>query len=828
MKTAEATDFVPFDWLEGNYGITSYGDVVFGIEVRMCDVYTMNESVTEVGLDSDAKSSEVNVIYHSWKLALSSLEDGVIVQKYNFFYSLPYEAFQDNGCLTRKWNDDKFKQRDVMFDKVYITVSFPLEKRSKNQKRKPLYNRVNEYKSFSNIPEKESMFRNFVSSVSQKGFMEDVRVLESQELLDLMYKVWNVDVHAEPLLNDIEKKDSGLIVGNKSVRILTSRKLAKNINGFTSANRTLTDSSKIESKTNYVNEVKLPTSYLFPIGMGMPFDHILVETIRRRNNDESESELTKEWKGLNFLVGLKIRDAINKRSNIDLYKDIRSKNDFKCADWSLTVIIADTDLELLEKKTNLVKDVSSKQLGILMAVENFNSWKQFYSCMPGCGNLSTNLRLGFVETFAYMTHLESFMRGNRDGVVFSDLFGRPFLQQLWMNDKVPSANAVVFGPTGQGKSVLINQMMDQFYWSNHFIFLIDVGGSYRRVTQLNKGVYIDSNDVTTLRFNPFLDCYCEDGKYYPELDYRGLADPLYVEYLCGLIMECWGLAEFKPELITVIGIWIRGFFRHYNENGGELNFDAFCGFVMSGAVPDNFKKYVDLDSFELQMKPFMKDGQLGFLLNAEQTYSVDNRWVAFDLAGVLKNKRLVSPVMLIIMQMFQRKIIEKFGERVCLWFDEAVDFLQGKSISGYIGESYRKIRKEGGQIGIITQSLDYLDHLDPLVKSSILTNSSIKIILDHGADEKMIKKYQEELKFSDSEAELMRHQTPVDGKLYRIPLIKFGGQKAFLCRIEISSETYALYQTTATEIKLIDELIRRCGSVEGAVKTFVEQKSKEL
>lgn len=826
MEAKEAIDFIPYDEIGADYVVSALGDVSFAFECRTVEAYTMANVVNE-GENIDPVDSVM--FYHNWKLALNKLPDGTVVQKYNFIYTIPYEEDLDSDSITKKWNEKHYSKRDIVLDKVYIVVSFKTAKSNKNPIRKSLINRVNSMNaSVQLINDAREKFIEFHKML--KDSFEYINVINGEGILDLFIDLWNQEYNSNKNLKDLSVKQTGIAVGEEYVTILSSRSKSDVVYAFTSSNRGVVPTEEIGNNTHYYKDGNLPVSYLFPIGIGMPVNHILVETIELCDKEVVESELTKEFKGLNPLAGMKNLDALNKRKQINEMKELRSDNQYRYAKWGVTVFVSGITEEISKTNAKIIRDTALRSLGMNMSIENFGAWRSFYYSMPGMGKLLENLRLDYLETLSYLTHVETFKKGNSNGIILVDQFGKPFKQDFWKNKHLTAVNGLVFGPTGQGKSVAVNHMLDQCYWNGDVIFILDVGGSYRRVTKLNNGLYIDSDNISNLKFNPFLECFSKNDKYYPDLDSAGEKDPIYLDYIVSLILSCWYLDE--PSIAKEVPMVLKGLVKEYflSYNNGtikKLNFDSFYSFIVNFDFDDKEVKYFDKSSFKLMLREYLSEGQYGFLLNAEFPLDANNRWVAFDLKGVNNSIELAAPVTIMIMQMFQRKLVENKGSRIRFWIDEAIDFLKSEGMADYIGSAYRKIRKEGGQIVIITQSIDYLDVLPEITKSSILSNTDIKILLNHKGKEAYFDKIQRDLGLTSDEMELLNNQTPYDGDKYRLVFIKYGTQKGYLARIEISKETFSLYQTNAEDVKLIDELIERYGgNVEMAASEFVELKEK--
>lgn len=831
-KRNEATDLMPFDYLGDNHAITAYGDVVFGCELEMIESFTMADSNES---ELDAASSEVNVFYHDYKTALSKLEEGTIIQKIVKVYSLPHKRNDSGGSKTRRWNEDMFIKRDVMFEKTYLLILMPFRQYKKGGKLGGIFSRVERFKGVEYIEEFISKYESFQTSL--ETVCQNIRQLNSNEIVDLYVDCWNLGEGNE-LLQPLEVVDSGLVVGNKNVAVLTSSKLPGSFDGFTKMNRSLTETNKLNKKsknnlTNYRSDVLLPTSYLFPLGIGLPIDHLLIETIKIEFSDEVDTRLSKESSSLNFLIGLRFQDAINKKNDINEIKLQKSEFNFKYASWGCTLILKHTDKSELANMVNLVTDKASKELGMVLAVHNSKAFKSFYAALPGCARINENLRLTFLEVCSYMTHIESFKRANSSGIVLVDLFGRPFVFDFWdeFNKYVEARNGVIYAPTGQGKSFLVNHLLDQSFWGGDFIFLIDVGGSYKRITALNNGTYIDSKNLENLRFNPFLDCYNKGGIYYPELDERGNKDSMYVDFIATLIVSCYDpTGELNSRgALDVLKRSVNQYFAKVNKESISVGFDSYYEFLKLNFFEENkeYSTHLNFNEFLLVMEKYKSNGAYGFLLNSDTTFDLTNRWITFDLVGVADKKELQGPTLLIVMNLFEKMKNIHYGNRVRMFIEEAVDFLQGGVFSDYIGGLYRKIRKYGGQVFIVTQSIEFLDKLDPLVSASIQTNSEIKIILNHAKVSFLYPRLIKDLSLSRSEAELIKNQTTLEDSKYRIGFMKFGSMKGFLFRHEVSPETFAMYQTNASEIKKIDDLIERTGNVVSAVETYIEDNNKD-
>lgn len=826
MEVVDSVDFLPYDHKGEDYVVTSYGDIVFAAEIRMIEAFTLGEDSGD-----ENKSSKVRMIYHTWKLALNGLPDDTVIQKYNFVQTSKYkEELSDTDGLTRQWNEKYYSDRDIVTDKGFIVVTFKGPKSLDNVRKAKLKDRIGRFTDIDfHVRESRDRFVEFYKLLSSEF---SLRPLLGNDIIDLFIDSWNCELGSSEseILRDIEVFPSGLSVGKDFISVLTSRKKVDIVNGFTGNPRGIVPSSDFENNTQYYKDNFLPCSYLFPIGLGSPIDHLLIETIMLCSRETVEKELKSERLWLNPLKGmLKSRDAMGKQNKIDDFIEIRAENGYRYAKWSANVLVKGISEEKSKSAAQKISEVSKKMLGLYMEFENFATWPNFYYSMPGLGKKTTNLRLDYLETISYLTHLESMKKGNPEGVVMVDQFGKPFKQAFWKTKDLEAMNAVVFGPTGRGKSVAVNVFLDHCIDNGDVVIIVDEGRSYKRLVEMKGGVFIDSAIQSSISFNPFMDCYKdESGKYYPNLDDKGEPDPKYLNYAVSLILTSWYKSAIPAkEVPEILKEFIKRYFSDFNIGKiDRLCFDSFYEFVLT-MNRDDFK-FFDFDSFTLVLKAYTTMGEYGYLFNNTTNVDIDNKVICFEMKHILKNADILTQVMLIINNLFQKKLSEYGGiVPVRFWIDESKDFLKHPMMAESIGDSYRKVRKEGGQVAIMMQSIDYLDEVAHQTKGYVLANADIRILLSHAGKENLFDTYQKELTLSDDEMNLLRNQSSADPSKYRMIFIKYGNAPGYLARVEISEESKAVYQTDRDKGRIVDKLIEESGSYKEGIEKYVKEYVKK-
>jgi len=846
--------YLPISELSSDFWITSYDTITFGYQFEMPEVYTLG-------------ILEASSFYEGFTNALKKLGNNVIVQKYSLFYTSKWESQYKGDSITRKWNDRKFDNRPIMDVDQFIFVSFYFGKQNlasnKNiysgKKLKKIVDRSYSSLTQDRIFEYRKQLAPFEISMglteyegqSSGGLCPVFKRMDQENMLHFLERYLSMDLRKEGTYDYVQYDfRDGFRVGSRNVSILSMRDMPSSFNPFTTANGVVADSKKYGTGEFYTNDMKMSTSFLFPLGIGLPCAHILAETYILINTERIEAILEQELSEIRFLTGLGRMDAIDKRDVVNQFIADTPRLEYSCCKYGFAVLLPHEKSKKVELTTSVI-DIAST-MGVKLYDETRGNLKAFMFNLPGAGHALADLKLGWLEAYVRATTLESYKNGNREGIQFVDLFGKPFLFDFWdeKTKYLEARNGMLFAPTGGGKSFLTNHLLDSCFDQGDYIYIIDVGGSYIRTTELNKGLYFDSKILTSFSFNPFdmctkkLEVVTQSGEkvwqYYPTKNSKNEDDPFFVDFLAMLVISIWyrssgttGLNKASTETKELLKDSIKLYYLAVNKGKiREINFDSYYHFVLSDFINElkneDSEDMFSMKSFKLMCRPFIKSGDYGFLLNAEKHISLDNRWACFDLVGLANSEDLKTPVMLILMNLVQSKLETLNGKRMRFFIDEAVDMLENPVFGDFLGGLYRKIRKMGGQVFIITQSIRYLDNLEPMISSSIFSNSHIKILLDHSADKEIIPTLQEKLSLTDAETALLYQMRVEKTRPYRIVFMKFGNLPGFLFRHEVSLETFAAYQTNPKEISQINEIKNRTGSIIPAIETFVENQTNSI
>ena len=310
--------------------------------------------------------------------------------------------------------------------------------------------------------------------------------------------------------------------------------------------------------------------------------------------------------------------------------------------------------------------------------------------------------------------------------VFVDISDEPMRRGITTN-----RNKCVIGPSGSGKSFMMNHLVRQYYEQGTHVVLVDTGNSYQglctlihRTTGGRDGIYYTYSEKEPITFNPF---YSENGVY--DLEKK--------ESIKTLLLTLWKREDEAPSRAEEVALSnaVTLYIEHLECDAAvEPSFDTFYEFVKTDyrAVLKAKKvreKDFDIAGFLNVLEPYYKGGEYDYLLNARQNPDLlQKRFIVFEIDAVKDHPILFPVVTIIIMELFISKMRRLQGQRKMLVIEEAWKALMKTGMADFVQYTYRTCRKFFGEAVVVTQELD--DLTSPIIKNTILNNSDCKILLD--------------------------------------------------------------------------------------------------
>jgi conjugal transfer ATP-binding protein TraC len=418
--------------------------------------------------------------------------------------------------------------------------------------------------------------------------------------------------------------------------------------------------------------------------------------------------------------------------------------------------------------------------------ETVGAWKIFKSDLPlapiylvRSKKLKTNNLVDFFPLFGAATGDEKpvCLLKTRLGTLYSM---NPYSSRL------SNYNALVTGSSGSGKSFANNFLMLQQIARGTRVYIIDIGGSYKKMTQVLGGQYFEINLSGDYVINPF-----------------ELKDPL-----------CTPSGERIKSLVSVIeqmvvdnGEKLSRFDRVQLEEALISVFDLVRSETNGTKSPvlSDLSKYClkhsdeSLKRIGKMLFPWTGKTPYGKLLDGSGKIEADRPIVAFDLKGLSQYPDLQS-VMIIILTNFILEHVEtdrSTPKRVLL--DEVWDLLKSPAASSFMEYAARTFRKTGSGITFITQGVEEI--VASGMGPAILNNTSTKLIMLQKGDTAVLRNT---LKLNSQELRLIQSLEQRKGQFSEGFLME--GESRQVIRIEPSPLEYWISTSDARDNQFIEHL----------------------
>jgi conjugation system TraG family ATPase len=446
----------------------------------------------------------------------------------------------------------------------------------------------------------------------------------------------------------------------------------------------------------------------------------------------------------------------------------------------------------------------------------------FMNSMPGnAGNIGADQMiltydmvaasfLNFEETFAYDGKSAlGLPLVNRNGSrVVVDVFAESGNSR--QRKAITGYNFFCLGPTGSGKSVLMNYLVRWAVESGAFVMLVDVGHSYENLCKnYLKGSYFSFGDDVPIQINPFV----------VESE---MPSERRLDMILKMLLKAWKGDDTPSKLDENIILQSISYYYNYVSSQKkeqiivQLCFNTYYEY-MAGIFRNkelqhlNTSNKFDINHFMDVLKIFYEGGIYGDILNASYDIDLKNeRFIVFELDNIKGNKVLFPLVVIYMMGTYEEILKEKLNQRKYLIIEEAWKAIMSDMFAEYIKEVYKTARKFKGTIGLVTQELDDIIS-SPIIKETVVTQSDIKFILSMAKYMKKIDKIAHVLSLEDKHVSMLlslnRDLKPDDR--FREILIQWTNEVYGVYGILLSNKEYWSYTTEAPEKNLVKYLYLR-------------------
>ncbi len=766
--------FFPILTIDDDMIISKSGAISLAFKVELPEVF----SISRENLDF------ISSIISS---SIENLPTGTIFQKQDYFFKKDSTLPVTDSTKYLPRSDNKFfYESPILKHECYLILSY-------NQKR-------NNKKTSLKKEEIEHFIKcssSFINKLNLSDFFE-IKQLQEKEIIDLLNSYFSLSnstsYHEE---EDYELSfDKGFQVKDNFVKIFSMENCSDLPQSFT---RYKKEKSYSTDRTDFF--IPFTHNYVFSISC----NHLYNQLIFIEESDDIKKEI--ETKSNKF-KGLRSLSRFNKLSNetLDDFLDEGEKNKIKYAKVNFSMFLWDAQYKILEDNVDLVRKEFQKskiKLNYLTA-----SSKDFYqaNCPGNCSNMN-NVHQFILPTEAISTFInfETTATKSTNGILFSDIVHEePVRVDLWdsplKKGLIVNRNRLIFGPSGTGKSFLVNHIVSQYYEQGHHVIIMDIGNSYKKLCLLVGGDYLEYEEENPLKFNPFnFEKYSIEKK----------------EFLVSLLLFLWKGSDNKPsrEEKNVLSKYLDSFFEK-TENDTTIRpcFNTFYDHVLESNV-EGGDLFFDKKSFVFSTIDFYKGGDYDFVLNAEDKVDfLHKRFIVFELDNIKDHPILFPLVIMLLIETTMDKIRNLPGVKKSIFIDECWKPLSQGEMVGFIKYLYKTIRKFYGEIAIATQDID--DILSTDAGPAMINNTDTFLLLSHKKKLSLKDKFSKYLSFTESDV----------SKLYatdkRQVFIKMGSLSN-IYKVKVSPQRYACYTSNGDENEKIYKTYKEKGNIKMAFENFI-------
>ncbi|MGX5690264.1 TraG family conjugative transposon ATPase [Arcticibacter tournemirensis] len=626
----EIEKMFPVYKVEAGSVLSVFGDITVGFKVTLPEIFTLS-------------INEYEAFHQTWIKAIRVLPKLSCFHKQDWYTEERFALSQvDEGSnpssFLNRSSDRFFNERRYFNHQCYVFISKkPEERRIATSGFSGLFRR-------SVVPPQllhDAFINDFMDRVSQferilqeSGFVHLERLSES-ELAGTYQKAGVIERYCF-LLNDKEQVSIRDIKLKDEIRI----------GDYHCQLHSLSDVENLPplcgSRINYdkysTDRTKCSVGFASPLGLLLNCNHIYNQYIFIEDAAKTLKQLEAKRLRLQSLSAYSRENAISRDAAQDFLNEaIREqrapiKAHFNVLAWT------DEPEQLKELKTKVSSAMA--QLDATPKLETDGAPQIWWGGIPGNeADFPMNDTFDtFVEQAACLLNLETNYKssvspfGIRLGERLSgkpvhvDISDEPMKKGICTN-----RNKFILGPSGSGKSFFTNHLVRSYYEQGTHIVLVDVGHSYKGLCDFVGGYYFAYDEADPIRFNPF---------YIPK---GATLDTEKKESLKSLILALWKKEDEvleRPEYVALSNA-LQGYYQKLATNKAVFPcFDTFYEYLKDEFAQqlkaDNVKeRHFDLDNLLYVLKPFYRDGEFGFLLNAKENLELlRERFIVFELDNI--------------------------------------------------------------------------------------------------------------------------------------------------------------------------------------------------
>lgn len=470
--------------------------------------------------------------------------------------------------------------------------------------------------------------------------------------------------------------------------------------------------------------------------------------------------------------------AISQIGEINQALDSAMSGEFAFGKHHCTVLCIEDSLKSLESALSMAI-VEMANVGINAVRERINLEPSYWAQLPGNVNFAARRSVVSTLNIASFASFHNYPSGKRQGnhwgdavTVFNTVSGTPFFFSFHSRDV---GHTMIIGPTGSGKTVLLNFLCAQSQKFMGRLFFFDKDRGAEIFLRAIDGTYTIPDVSRVSGFNPF------------QLEDNSSNRSFLVEFMKTLVS--YDGDKLSPEELDKINEAISGNYKLPPEQRRLSNLAAFMGIGGPGSLAGKLSMWHGLGSHS------------NLFDNAEDAIDFDsNRIFGFEMGEVLKDKYALGPILLYLFHRIQRSLD---GKPTMIVLDEAWALIDNPIFAPKIKDWLKTLRKLNTFVVFATQSVE--DASKSSISDTLIQQTATQIFLPNL---KATDVYKTVFMLSDREFLLVRTTDPSS----RFFLLKQDND-GVVARIDLSGmdEVVRVLSGKIETIALLDEIVAEVG-----------------
>lgn len=470
--------------------------------------------------------------------------------------------------------------------------------------------------------------------------------------------------------------------------------------------------------------------------------------------------------------------AVSQIQEIDQALDSAMSGEFGFGNHHMTVLCIENSAKSLETALSMAI-VELSNSGISGIREKINLEPSYWAQLPG--NTDFTARKSIVNTFniAGFASFHNYPSGKRKGnhwgdavTVLNTVSGTPFFFSFHVRDV---GHTMIIGPTGSGKTVLLNFLCAQAQKFNGRLFFFDKDRGAEIFIRAIRGRYMTPSASRTSGFNPF------------QLEDNNENRSFLIELLKALVMV--GDAPLPAHEVERINEAVSGNYKLPKEQRRLRNIAPFMGLGGPGTLAGRLSMW------------HSKGSHARLFDNAEDVIDFSSaKNFGIEMGEILKDKASIGPVLLYLFHRIQASLD---GSPTMIVLDEAWALIGNPVFAPKIKDWLKVLRKLNTFVVFATQSVEDAAKSD--ISDTLVQQSATQIFLPNL---KATPLYREVFMLSEREFNLVKSTDPST----RYFLVKQDND-GVIARIDLGGmdDVIRVLSARVDTVMIMDEIIAEVG-----------------